>query len=384
MNSIAYLILDDGSIWPGKWFGASPPATDALGNEEASFSGEVIFNTGMTGYHEILTDPSYTGQMVLFTSPHIGNYGDDDIWSEIGPEQSRKGVRGIMPGGLIVRSLYDGPVPEGRKCLDDFLKENGICGISDVDTRGLTLKLRCEGSKNGIIVRPANDDVLDDAGMNEAMAFVVKMPSMTGLNLTGEVGTDTLVTFNEKGAPHVALLDCGVKMNIIRELTERGCRVSVLPSDSGVSDVLRLKPDALLLSNGPGDPEPLEGPAAVAEQLLGKLPLWGICLGHQVLARAAGASTYKMRFGHHGLNHPVRDEKTGRVFVTSQNHGFAVDEKSLPEGFEVRFRNTNDGSVEGLENTELKFICVQHHPEAAPGPVDSAWVFDTFLDTLKG
>lgn len=384
MNPIAYLILDDGSIWPGKWFGASPPATAALESAVTSFCGEVIFNTGMTGYHEVLTDPSYTGQMILFTYPHIGNYGDDDEWSEIGPEQNRKGDRGIKCGGLIVRSFYDGPVPEGRKCLDDFLKENGICGISDVDTRGLTLKLRRDGSRNGLIVRPGSDNVPDDAGINEARRYALDMPSMTGRNLTGEVGTERLVNFNDQGAPHVAVLDCGVKMNIVRELTGRGCRVSVLPSDSDVSDVLRVNPDALLLSNGPGDPEPLEGPADLAKRLMGKLPLWGICLGHQVLALAAGASTYKMSFGHHGVNHPVRDEKTGRVFVTSQNHGFAVDEKSLPEGFEVRFRNTNDGSVEGLENTELNLICVQHHPEAAPGPVDSAWVFDTFLDTLKG
>ena len=381
MNPTAYLILDDGSIWPGKWFGATPPEAENLKSEVSGFSGELIFNTGMTGYHEILTDPSYTGQIVLFTYPHIGNYGDDDKWSEVGPENPgrRKAVRA---GGLVVRSFYGGPVPEGRQKLDDFLKENGICGISDVDTRGLTLKLRNEGSRNAVIVRA---DVISQLSPEFAKVqdFVRAIPKMAGLNLTGEVGTGKLEIFNENGAPHVALLDCGVKMNIIRELNARGCRISVLPSDSRVEDVLELKPDALLLSNGPGDPEPLEGPAAIAKELMGKLPLWGICLGHQILARAAGGSTYKMSFGHHGLNHPVRDEKTGRVFVTSQNHGFAVDENSLPEGLAVRFRNASDGSIEGLENKEMKLLCVQHHPEASPGPVDSSWVFDAFLETLN-
>ncbi|MCK5735189.1 MAG: carbamoyl phosphate synthase small subunit, partial [Spirochaetaceae bacterium] len=292
----------------------------------------------------------------------------------------------IKAGGLVVRSFYDGPIPEGRKTLVDFLEENGICGISDVDTRGLTLKLRREGSRNAVILRAGEESGgtgLSIADLNSALDFVKKIPAMTGLNLTGEVGTGKLEIFNNEGSPHIALLDCGVKMNIIRELSKRGCRISVLPSDSSADDVLALKPDALLLSNGPGDPEPLEGPASIAESLMGKLPLWGICLGHQVLARAAGGRTYKMSFGHHGLNHPVRDEKTGRVFVTSQNHGFAVDEDSLPKGFDVRFRNANDNSIEGLENKDLKLLCVQHHPEASPGPVDSAWVFDAFLETLS-
>ena len=383
MNPIAYLILDDGSIWPGKWFGAEPPDAGRLEIRADGFSGELIFNTGMTGYHEILTDPSYTGQIVLFTYPHIGNYGDDDEWSEAGPQQESKIIKA---GGLVVRSFYDGPIPEGRKTLVDFLEENGICGISDVDTRGLTLKLRREGSRNAVILRAGEESGgtgLSIADLNSALDFVKKIPAMTGLNLTGEVGTGKLEIFNNEGSPHIALLDCGVKMNIIRELSARGCRVSVLPSDSSADDVLALKPDALLLSNGPGDPEPLEGPASIAESLMGKLPLWGICLGHQVLARAAGGRTYKMSFGHHGLNHPVRDEKTGRVFVTSQNHGFAVDEDSLPKGFDVRFRNANDNSIEGLENKDLKLLCVQHHPEASPGPVDSAWVFDAFLETLS-
>jgi carbamoyl-phosphate synthase small subunit len=384
MNPIAYLILDDGSVWPGRSFGASPPRTDELAAGTVSFSGELIFNTGMTGYHEILTDPSYTGQLILMTYPHIGNYGDDKEWSEVGPEQDGKSSIQIKARGLVVRSVYDGPVPEGRQSLVDFLSENDICGISDIDTRALTLKLRSEGSRNGIIVRPNSESGIKDTEVTAAENYVKNLPTMVGQDLTAWVGTQKPEIFNEKGVPHVALLDCGVKMNIIRELVDRGCRVTVLPSISGKSDIMSIKPDVLLLSNGPGDPEPLEGMASVAASLMGKLPLWGICLGHQVLARAAGASTYKMSFGHHGVNHPVRDEKTGRVFVTSQNHGFAVDEKTLPEGFKVRFRNANDGSIEGLENIEMKLFCVQHHPEAAPGPIDSAWVFDSFLDTLKG
>jgi len=383
MNPTAYLILDDGSIWPGKWFGATPPAADNLDTEVHGFRGELIFNTGMTGYHEILTDPSYTGQIVLFTYPHIGNYGCDDAWSENGPENQvqRKSVKA---GGLVVRSFYDGPVPGGRQLLVDFLKDNNTCGITDVDTRGLTLKLRNGGSRNAVIVKPgAEGSSLSEKERALTLKYLRSLPSMTGLNLTTEVGTGTLEVFNERGTPHIALLDCGVKMNIIRELESRGCRISVLPSDSTTSDVLELNPDALLLSNGPGDPEPLEGPAAIAENLMGKLPLWGICLGHQVLARAAGGSTYKMKFGHHGLNHPVKDEKTGRVFVSSQNHGFAVEEKSLPADVTVRFRNANDGSVEGLEDKNHRLLCVQHHPEASPGPVDSSWVFDAFLETLN-
>ncbi|MDF1567910.1 MAG: glutamine-hydrolyzing carbamoyl-phosphate synthase small subunit [Spirochaetaceae bacterium] len=382
MNSNANLILDDGSVWPGRSFGAQPPEPESLAAAKGRFGGEVIFNTGMTGYHEILTDPSYTGQIVMMTYPHIGNYGDDDAWSEVGPESGRSPLRGIKAQGLVVRSFHDGPVPEGRLTLSSFLSSHMVPGISEVDTRGLTLKTRREGSRNGVIVSVKRGS-LARAQMTRVMEYLESMPSMDGRDLTGEVGIGVKEVFNPDGEPHVALLDCGVKMNILRELTGRGCRVTVLPSGAASQDVLDLKADALLLSNGPGDPEPLESPASVAKDLMGRLPLWGICLGHQILSRAAGGRTYKMSFGHHGVNHPVRDESTGRVFVTSQNHGFAVDEKSLPEGFTVRFRNANDGSVEGLENKKLKILCVQHHPEASPGPVDSSWIFDSFLDTIK-
>ena len=382
MNPNANLILDDGSVWPGRWFGNEPPEPESLAEAKAPFGGEVIFNTGMTGYHEILTDPSYTGQIVMMTYPHIGNYGDDDAWSEIGPERGRSPRRGIKVQGLVVRSFHDGGVPQGRQTLSSFLSTHMVSGISEVDTRGLTLKTRREGSRNGVIVSVKNGSPTESQ-MILVMQYLQRMPSMNGRDLTGEVGIGIKEVHNPDGEPHVALLDCGMKMNILRELTQRGCCVTVLPSGAMTQDVLNLNADAFLISNGPGDPEPLEGPTSVAKDLLGRMPLWGICLGHQVLSRAAGAHTYKMSFGHHGVNHPVRDESTGRVFVTSQNHGFAVDEKSLPDGFTVRFRNANDGSVEGLENKKLKLLCVQHHPEASPGPVDSSWIFDSFLDTIK-
>ena len=382
MNQKAYLILSDGSLWKGVNFGAPAPDVNELESNGNAFKGEVIFNTGMTGYHEILTDPSYTGQIVLMTYPHIGNYGDIDSWSETGPEKGRTVSRKIKTGGLIVRFFYDGPVPEGRKSLDSFLKESRVCGISGVDTRALTLKIRREGSRNGIIVSPLSSEITEKE-VRKALEFIDRMPSMNGLDLTGYVGTAEKEIINPGGSPNVVLLDCGVKKNIINELTGRGCKVTLLPSGVSVKDVIAEDPDALLLSNGPGDPEPLKGPENIAKTLFGKIPLWGICLGHQVLSQAAGGKTYKMPFGHHGVNHPVTDEKTGRVFVTSQNHGFAVKEESLPDGFNVRFRNANDGSVEGIENSSINLLCVQHHPEASPGPVDSGWVFDTFLETLK-
>ena len=384
MNPNAFLILEDGGVWPGCSFGAEPPLPSELSRRsgDTAFDGEVIFNTGMTGYHEILTDPSYTGQIVMMTYPHIGNYGDDDEWSEVGPERGGPRGGGVRARGLVVRSVHRGPVPPGRQSVSDFLLRHRVCGISEVDTRALTLHFRDKGSCIGIIVRAPSSPLSED-DRAAAAAYLKSMPPMTGRNLIGEAGVDEAETVNPEGSPHIALLDCGVKMNIIRELTRRGCRVTVMPSGAGAREVKASGADAFLISNGPGDPEPLDGPAALARDLIGGMPLWGICLGHQLLARAAGASTYKMTFGHHGMNHPVRDEETGRVFVTSQNHGFAVDETTLPPGCRVRFRNANDGSVEGLENPAAGVYCVQHHPEASPGPADSGWVFDWFLETLR-
>jgi len=381
MQDKAFLVLEDGTVYSGRGFGESAPRASSLVEEPVLPFGEVVFNTGMSGYHEILTDPSYTGQLVTMTYPHIGNYGTDDLWSENGPEaETRKDVK---VSGFIVRSVYDGPVPEGRIPLNAYLVRNGISGISGIDTRSLTLRLRDLGSCNGMIVRAADDEAgWTDGDLEKTVSFLKGRPSMEGQNLIGGVGTGVAHEVEGSG-PHIALIDCGIKANILRELETRSCRVTLLPSDTDMDAIDRISPDGVFLSNGPGDPAVLKHQIDLASAVLGKYPLVGICLGHQIIGQAIGAETYKMKFGHHGCNHPVRDEDSGRVFVTSQNHGFAVREESLPEGVAVRFRNANDGSVEGLEWKEKKLMCVQFHPEAAPGPVDSSWIFDAFLETVK-
>ena len=395
-----FLVLDDGTVYRGSAFGAIPPKPSQLSGEAlpVRFSGEIVFNTGMTGYHEVLTDPSYTGQMIMMTYPHGGNYGDDSRWSETGKEIDRD-LREIKCSGFILRSLYTGPVPEGRGTLSAFLEKNGICGISDIDTRGLTLRLRDKGSCNGVIVTSENGSDLSDGDKKALSDYFASMSSMEGANLIGEVGTGascecsldeaepvavmTVAPINKETA-HIALLDCGLKANILREFQQLGCRVTQLPSHATAEDVRKTGAQALFLSNGPGDPAPLKEQTALVEGLMGTMPILGICLGHQIISQALGARTFKMKFGHHGCNHPVRDEVTGKVFVTSQNHGFAVDPDSLPEGAKVRFVNANDGSIEGIEVPEKKILCVQFHPEAAPGPVDSSWIFQAFLDIITG
>jgi len=383
MQEKAWLVLEDGTLFRGHGFGAKAPEAKELHKQEAiRFNGEVVFNTGMTGYHEILTDPSYTGQIVLMTYPHIGNYGDDSEWSENGLETGRP-AREIKCSGMVVRSLYRGPVPEGRNTLDSFMKSQDVCGISDIDTRALTLRLRDKGSCNGVIVSSTNDQ-LDQNELKDIQNFLNSMPSMAGANLVTEVGSLEKVITRKDGDYRIALVDCGIKQNIVREFEALNCAVTLYPSTVSAKEVLADKPDGILISNGPGDPAVLDAQVALAKELYGQIPLFGICLGHQILGQALGAKTYKMKFGHHGCNHPVRDEKTGKVFVTSQNHGFAVDKENLPQGAEVRFVNANDGSVEGVEVPSKKMLCVQFHPEAAPGPVDSSWIFQAFLDVIKG
>jgi carbamoyl-phosphate synthase small subunit len=344
--------------------------------------GEVVFNTAMSGYHEVLTDPSYTGQLVAMTYPHIGNYGCDPEWSEVGPG-GEEGHTGIAPAGFIVRSHYEGPVPDGRETLHRFLLENETPGITGVDTRRLTLRLRDEGSVNGLLVRPAQGDELTDTERARIKDILTAFPHMEGRDLIGDVGSHEMLVVNKGGSPHVALLDCGSKANIVRRLVGLGCQVTLLPSTADEETVGRSGADALFVSNGPGDPAVLERQVALIKESIGKRPVLGICLGHQLIAEALGAKTYKMKFGHHGVNHPVRDERTKRVFVTSQNHGFAVDESSLPEGCEVWFRNANDQSVEGLILDNLRIRTTQFHPESAPGPYDSHWIFGSFLENLR-
>ncbi len=381
MQDKAYLVLENGTVFPGSSFGYGAPEASGLTEGQVFPFGELVFNTGMSGYHEILTDPSYTGQIVTMTYPHIGNYGCEDIWSENGPEaESRKDIK---VSAFVVRELYDGPIPPGRITLDAFLKKNEICGISGIDTRKLTLMLRDEGSCNAVIVR-ASDKTggWSEKDLQLTLDFLKNLPSMEGQNLIGDVGTSEIVELPGEGT-HIALLDCGIKANIIRELETRSCRITLLPSSATIQDIRKINPDGVFLSNGPGDPAVLKAQVTLAQEILGEFPLVGICLGHQIIGQSIGAETFKMKFGHHGCNHPVRDEATGRVFVTSQNHGFAVREESLPEGVSVRFRNANDGSIEGLEWKEKKLLCVQFHPEASPGPVDSSWIFDAFLDVVK-
>lgn len=377
----AYLILSDGSVYEGCSFGAAPKSTKELGASSNEGFGEVVFNTSMTGYHEIITDPSYTGQLIVMTYPLIGNYGCHDSWSETGPEQGEK--RTIKARGLVVRELYEGPVPEGRVSLASYLKQHGIPGITDIDTRALTLSLRDSGSRNGIIIK-SEQDLLTDKEKEQALKWLSSRPEMEGQNLIGEVGTTGTMEIHKKGSFHMGLIDYGIKNSIIDQLVARDIRVTLFPSEVSAKQIKASGIQALFLSNGPGDPAVLHKQIKTIRSFIGTLPIYGICLGHQLIALALGAKTYKMDFGHHGGNHPVRDEESGKVFVTSQNHGFAVEESSLPEDVAIWFRNANDGSVEGLSHTKLPIRCVQFHPEAAPGPQEGSWFFDVITEEARG
>jgi carbamoyl-phosphate synthase small subunit len=383
MNESCYLILEDGSIYPGKSFGKTAPKATELLQEDVlkNPAGEVVFNTGMTGYHEILTDPSYKGQIVVMTYPHIGNYGASDDWSEAGPEELPRKAE-IKSAGFVVRALYTGPAPVNRITLHEFLEKHGISGINDVDTRRLTLRIRDQGSPNGVIVRPSNGSLTDE-DKSSALEFLTQFPKMEGRNLVRELGTQKNVVYNETGAPHLCVIDSGVKSGIVRELVDTGCKVTLVSNSLGLSEINSIKSDGVLFANGPGDPAVLDELIDLAKSLIGRKPVFGICLGHQILSLALGAKTFKMKFGHHGVNNPVRDERTKMVLVTSQNHGFAVDESTLSKDIEVRFRNANDGTIEGIQHKKLPLFCVQFHPEAAPGPRDSLWIFKAFLEYIK-
>ena len=382
MKTNCSLILHDGTLFPGVGFGSPAPFAGELrpGNADRKAAGEVVFNTGMTGYHEVLTDPSYTAQIVVMTYPHVGNYGCDSSWSEIGPEEKVTRM-GVKCAGLVARSLYEGPVPAGRVTLDTFLENHRTPLLTGVDTRKLTIHLREKGAQAGVLIRTEGKNPTA-ADLEQARRYLDAFPPMEGCNLVEEVGTEAPAVFNTSGHPHLVLVDSGIKMNIVREITARGAKVTVLPDDVTRDQILAQKPDAILYSSGPGDPAVLDEQIALIKSLLGTLPVFGICLGHQLISLALGAKTYKMKFGHHGLNHPVRDELTGKVFVTTQNHGFAVDEKTLPSDLGVWFRNANDGTVEGVYSKSLNAKCAQFHPEAAPGPHDSTWIFQSFLDAI--
>ena len=363
----AALVLADGSICRGQALGA---ASDTWG--------EVVFNTSMTGYQEMLTDPSYAGQILVLTYPLIGNYGIDPPIDESAQVQVR---------GLVVRSECESPShPRGGMRLDDYLKAAGIPGVAGVDTRAITRRIRHEGVMLGLIV-PAADAAA-------AARRIAELPAYDSIDFI-DVGADAAYAWDgkpvaleeavqsaEPGAPHIVVLDQGLKYNILRNLRRRGCRVTAAPPDSGVEDVLAYDPDGVLLAPGPGDPALRELQVQTAGALIGRVPLMGICLGHQVIARALGADTYKLKFGHRGGNHPVRELQTGRIAITAQNHGYAVDPDGLHADAEVTHINLHDDTVEGLAHRAEPVFCIQYHAEASPGPLDNGYLFDRFLQAI--
>ncbi|HEX8611109.1 MAG TPA: glutamine-hydrolyzing carbamoyl-phosphate synthase small subunit [Telluria sp.] len=366
----ATLALADGTLFEGSAIGATGQA-----------SGEVVFNTAMTGYQEVLTDPSYTRQIVTLTYPHIGNTG---INSEDG-ESAR-----VQAAGLIIRDL---PLLASNfrstQSLSDYLVQQGVVAIADIDTRKLTRLLREKGAQNGAIVVGAEP--------GQALALARAFPGLDGMDLARVVSTQAPYEWTEglwqlgagfapQSAPHlhVVAYDYGVKTNILRMLAGRGCRVTVLPAQASAQDALALKPDGIFLSNGPGDPQACDYAIAAARTLIDSgTPVFGICLGHQIMALASGARTVKMKFGHRGANHPVQDLATGKVAITSQNHGFAVDAATLPANCRVTHVSLFDGTLQGFERTDKPAFCFQGHPEASPGPHDLAVLFDRFVTLME-
>jgi len=359
MKKPAILLLENGHHFKGTSLGA-------IGTS----GGEVCFNTSMTGYQEILTDPSYAGQIITMTAPQIGNYGvnPDDVESDR-----------IHARGFIVRE--SSPIPSNHRAtqgLHEYLENAGVVGIEGIDTRALTRILRDEGAMNGII----SSEDLDLESLRQKLDAI---PSMAGQDLVQEVTCKTPWTWPHEGTTstkRVVALDFGIKHNIIRQLAEHDCEVIIVPATTSASDILALQPDGVFLSNGPGDPEPVDYAIETVKALLDKKPLFGICLGHQIMSLALGAKTFKLKFGHRGGNHPVRNEGNGKVEITSQNHGFAVDPLSLPDTLEVTHVNLNDNTLEGVRCRQLPAFSIQYHPEASPGPHDSRYLFKEFIDMM--
>ncbi|MCB1735646.1 MAG: glutamine-hydrolyzing carbamoyl-phosphate synthase small subunit [Gammaproteobacteria bacterium] len=373
MRKPAVLALEDGSVFHGESIGI-----------DGDTVGEVVFNTSMTGYQEILTDPSYLRQIVTLTYPHIGNVGTT-------PEDEE--APGVQAAGLVIRDLplvasnWRSTMP-----LEDYLRANRVVAIADIDTRRLTRVLREKGAQRGCIV--AGDAIDVDAAIAQAKAF----PGLKGMDLAKVASTSTAYEWKqgswtlENGHPadadnlpyHVVAYDFGVKRNILRMLVDRGCRLTVVPAQTPAADVLAMNPDGVFLSNGPGDPEPCDYAIEAIQKIVPThIPVFGICLGHQLLGLASGARTVKMKFGHHGANHPVQDLEGGQVMITSQNHGFAVDEASLPATLKATHKSLFDGSLQGVHRTDYPAFSFQGHPEASPGPHDVAPLFDHFIELMQ-
>ena len=375
---LALLALADGTVFQGTSIGAAGRTV-----------GEVVFNTALTGYQEILTDPSYCRQIVTLTYPHIGNTGvnEEDV------EASK-----VHAAGLIIKDL---PVLDSNfrktRTLSQYLRDEGTVAIADIDTRKLTRILRTGGAQNGCIVALPRGETFTEMQLSDAVARARGAESMAGLDLAKVVSTAMPYAWNEtewslgtgygnQAAPkfHVVAYDFGVKRNILRMLASRGCQVTVVPAKTPAAEALLLKPDGIFLSNGPGDPEPCDYAIEATRTLIDTgLPMFGICLGHQIMALASGAKTFKMKFGHHGANHPVKDLDDGRVSITSQNHGFAVDEKSLPATLRPTHVSLFDGTLQGLARTDKPAFCFQGHPEASPGPHDIGYLFDRFIALME-
>jgi len=373
----ALLALADGTVFPGTSIGATGTAT-----------GEVVFNTAITGYQEILTDPSYARQIVTLTYPHIGNYGvnEEDV------EAAR-----VHAAGLVIRDL---PLVASNfrtsLTLSDYLRRENTVGIADIDTRKLTRLLRTKGAQNGCLMALEPGQEITPEIVDKAVSLARQAPAMNGQDLAKVVTADKPYGWDQtewdlgtgygqlqQPKYHVVAFDYGVKKNILRMLAERGCKVTVVPASTPAAEVEKLHPDGVFLSNGPGDPEPCDYAIESTRELIeAGYPTFGICLGHQIMALASGAKTYKMKFGHHGANHPVKDLDNGKVSITSQNHGFAVDEKSLPANVRPTHVSLFDGTLQGFERTDKPAFCFQGHPEASPGPHDIGYLFDKFTGLM--
>lgn len=349
------LILEDGAIFTGKM----------RGYDQSSEVAEIVFNTGMVGYQEVITDPSYTGQIVTMTYPLQGNYGVNE------KEQESNGPK---VKGFIVKELCDSPSNwQAEMDLEQYLQENKIVCLADVDTRALTRHLRDKGTMKGMIIPKEQDEVKTLLKIKKTQLNTKVVAQATTKEITRIPGN----------GPRVVVMDFGIKLNIIRCLMEYGCELIIVPAHTTAEEILELLPDGLFLSNGPGDPQEVPEAIEAIKKMIGILPIFGICLGHQMMGLAQGAKTYKLKFGHRGVNHSVQDIKTKKVLITSQNHGYAIDPKSLPTDLEITHINLNDGTVEGMRHKILPIYSVQFHPEAAPGPVDSKFLFEEFINWMK-